>query len=194
MLAAVDEGVGQVFAALQETGQLDQTVIVFTSDHGYWNGEHGLSVERRLAYDEAARIPLLIRFPSLVNPGVVIDEMALNIDLAPTLLDLAGAESKPDMDGRSLIPLLRGQTPQNWRQSFLIEYYSDTVFPGLRNMGYRAVRSSRYKYIHYVDRAGVDELYDLKNDPYEMNNVIHLPKHKATSKDLKSKAIDWFTP
>ena len=189
MLAAVDEGVGQLFDALEDTGQLDNTVIVLTSDHGYWYGEHGLSVERRLAYEEAIRIPLLVRYPPLVEPGTVVDQIALSIDLAPTLLELAAAETKHKMDGRSLVPLLAGGRPDDWRTSFLIEYYSDTVFPRVRNMGYKAVRTLRHKYIHYTDLDGMDELYDLKNDPYEMNNLIDDPDRQTTLEDLKKALV-----
>ncbi len=186
MLVGIDESVQQLLEVLEETGQLDRTVIVFTSDHGYWNGEHGLSVERRLAYEEAIRIPLLVRYPPLIRPGIVIDEMALSIDLAPTMLDLAEAETKERMDGRSLFPLLAGKTPNDWRTSFLIEYYSDIVFPHVRNMGYKAVRTRRHKYIQYTDQEGMDELYDLKNDPYEMNNVIDQREQRARLEELKA--------
>jgi N-acetylglucosamine-6-sulfatase len=187
MLAGIDEGVEQLFEALEETGRLDNTVIVFTSDHGYWYGEHGLSVERRLAYEEAIRIPLLVRYPPLVKAGTLVDELALNIDLAPTALELAGVKTEQAMDGRSLVPLLAGKRPDDWRESFLIEYYSDTVFPRIRNMGYRAVRTLRYKYIHYTDLEGMDELYDLRNDPYEMDNVIDDPEMRAALEELKGR-------
>ena len=186
MLAAVDEGIQQLFEALEDTGQLDNTMFVFTSDHGYWNGEHGLSVERRLAYEEGIRIPLLVRYPRFVGPGTIVDELALSIDLAPTLLELADTKARHDVDGRSLVPLLAGRKLNNWRTSFLIEYYTDTVFPRLRNMGYRAVRTSRYKYIHYVDLEGMDELYDLKQDPYEMKNLIGNPGLRATVEKLRA--------
>jgi N-acetylglucosamine-6-sulfatase len=186
MLAAVDEGVGQLFDALKDTGQLDDTVLVFTSDHGYWYGEHGLSVERRLAYEEAARIPLLVRYPRLVKPGTLIDRLALSIDLAPTVFELAGAKALPKMDGRSLVPLLAGKQPSDWRESFLIEYYSDTVFPRIRNMGYKAVRTLGHKYIHYMELEGMDELYDLQRDPYEMENLIDDPGSQATLEELKA--------
>jgi len=186
MLAAIDDGVGQLLAALEGIGQLDETVFVFTSDHGYWYGEHGLSVERRLAYEEAARIPLLVRFPRLVKAGRLTDEMVLSIDLAPTLLELAGFEPPHTMDGRSLVPLLKAAPPDDWRTSFLIEYYTDTVFPRVLTMGYKAVRTQRYKYIHYTDLEGMDELYDLKVDPYEMKNLIDDPGAQSTLKQLKA--------
>ena len=174
MLAAVDEGVGQIFQALEQTGQLDDTVLVFTSDEGYFYGEHHLSVERRLAYEESIRIPLLIRYPRLIRPGSTLDEMVLNIDLAPTVLELSGARVPEAMHGRSIVPLLRGEGVE-WRSSFLVEYYSDKVFPRVQNMGYTAVRGPRYKYIRYNELVGMDELYDLQVDPYEMQNLVAEP-------------------
>jgi arylsulfatase A-like enzyme len=172
MLAGVDDGVGLLLDALKANGKLDDTVFVFTSDHGYWYGEHGLSVERRLAYEEGIRIPLLIRFPPLIRPGSVVDEFALSIDLAPTLLKLAGTTSSQQMDGRSLVPLLRGQHPADWRTSFLVQYNTDRVFPRVKTMGYRAIRTQRWKFIRYLELDGMDELYDLQADPYEMTNVV----------------------
>ena len=171
LLAGVDEGVGRIFETLEKTRQLDNTVFVFTSDNGYFYGEHGLSEERRLAYEESIRIPMLVRFPARVKPRTVIDGFALTVDMAPTFLDLAGAPARPGMHGRSLVPLLEGRKT-DWRQSFLIEYFSDTVMPRVRNMGYQAVRTAKWKYVHYTELAGMDELYDLERDPYEMKNVI----------------------
>ena len=171
-LMAVEEGVGAIFRALRETGQLNNTVIVFSSDNGYFYGEHGLSVERRLAYEESIRMPLLVRYPKVIKPGTVRDEFALNIDVAPTLLELAGVSAPHVLEGRSLVPLLRGENSE-WRNSFLIEYYSDRVMPRIRQMGYKAVRDERWKYIRYLELNGMDELYDLKNDPYEMKNLFN---------------------
>jgi len=171
MLAAVDESVGRIMAALDRAGQLDDTVFVLTSDHGYFYGEHGLSVERRLAYEEAIRIPLFIRYPRVIKAGLTPAQLALTIDLAPTLLELAGAAAPADVQGRSLVSLLKGGSPR-WRDSFLIEYSSDTVFPRMVAMGYDAVRGERYKYIRYRELPGMDELYDLRSDPFEMTNLI----------------------
>jgi len=176
MLAGIDDGVGLLWDELTKSGQLDNTVFVFTSDHGYWYGEHGLSVERRLAYEEGIRIPLLIRYPPVISPGLVIDEFALSIDLAPTILELTGTSTTEKMDGHSLIPLLKGEHPADWRTSFLIQYNTDTVFPRVNKMGYRAIRTKRWKYIRYQDLKGMDELYDLLHDPYEMQNVIGRPE------------------
>jgi N-acetylglucosamine-6-sulfatase len=185
MLAAVDEGVGELLAALEQIGALDATVFIATSDHGYWYGEHGLSVERRLAYEEGIRIPLLVRYPPLVQSGHLVDALALSIDLAPTLLELAGVAGEHPVDGRSLAPLLRGESPPDWRTSFLIEYFSDTVFPRVRNMGYQAVRTEQNKLIHYTELDGMDELYDLRADPYELVNVIDQPAFQETLRALQ---------
>ena len=182
-LMAVEEGVGKILKALKETNQLDNTVIVFTSDNGYFYGEHGLSVERRLAYEESIRMPLLMRYPLVVKAGTVRDEFALNIDLAPTLLELAGVNA-PMSEGRSLVPLLNG-AGGDWRHSFLIEYYSDKVIPRVRQMGYKAVRTERWKYIHYLELDGMDELYDLTADPYEMKNIINQPGTRSTLDAMK---------
>jgi len=108
----------------------------------------------------------------LIKAGTVHDELALNVDVAPTLIELAGLSPLNKADGRSLVPLLKGGDSE-WRKSFLIEYYSDKVFPRIRQMGYKAVRTERWKYIHYVELDSMDELYDLKADPYEMKNIIN---------------------
>ncbi len=131
-----------------------------------------MSFERRLAYEESARIPLLIRYPSMIRPGTRIDKIALNLDLAPTLLEMAGLGPLEGVQGHSLVPLLKGDA-RSWRDSFLIEYFTDKVFPRVANMGYRCLRTEQWKYIHYTELAGMDELYDLSNDPYEMKNRIH---------------------
>ncbi len=184
-LMAIEEGAGEIMKALKETNQLDNTVIVFASDNGYFYGEHGLSVERRLAYEESIRMPLLIRYPGVVKAGTVRDEFALNIDLAPTLLELAGVSVPASMEGHSLVPVLKVARTE-WRKSFLLEYYSDRVFPRISKMGYKAVRNERWKYIHYFELEGMDELYDLKADPYEMRNLINQPEAAKILEEMKS--------
>ena len=174
MLAAVDEGLGQIFAELEKQGTLNQTVVMVIGDNGYFYGEHGLSQERRLAYEESIRLPLLVRYPPRVKAGTEPTGMALTTDLAPTLVELAGAPALPDIDGRSLLPLF-SRTPANWRSSFLVEYTTDRVFPRTVNMGYDAVRTERYKFIRYRDLADMNELYDLQQDPFELTNLIGSP-------------------
>ena len=175
MLLGVDESLGRIVRTLDELGALDDTVVIFTSDHGYFYGEHGLNEERRLAYEETARIPLIVRYPKRVRAGLMPSQMVQTIDLAPTILSLAGVTDATQRDGLSLVPLLDGKTPA-WRSSLLIEYYSDTVFPRILTMGYDSVRTERYKYVRYTELPGMDELYDLETDPYEMENLIGSPE------------------
>jgi arylsulfatase A-like enzyme len=186
MLAAVDEGLGQILETLEKNQQLDNTLIIFVGDEGYFYGEHGLSVERRLAYEESARIPLLMRYPKLIKRGSSIHRFALNIDIAPTLLELGGAAIPKNMHGQSLLPLLKGEKVP-WRDSFLIEYFSDKVFPRVHQMGYQAVRTAEWKYIHYVDLEGMDELYNLKRDPYEMKNLLAVAPNEAPTQSALQK-------
>jgi N-acetylglucosamine-6-sulfatase len=172
-LMAVDEGVGQILKALEETGQLDRTLVIFTSDNGYFWGEHGLG-DKRAAYEESIRIPLLMRYPKRIAAGSVREQMALNIDIAPTVLELAGLPVPRAMHGRSLLPVLRSEKAR-FRNSFLTEYFMEKQVP--RFPTWQAVRTERWKYIHYLDApAGMDELYDLKADPYEMKNLAEDPK------------------
>jgi N-acetylglucosamine-6-sulfatase len=179
LLMAAEEGVGQIFGALEASGQLNRTLLVFTSDHGYFYGEHCLSVERRLAYEEAIRIPLIVRYPPLIKPGTAFDANVLSVDLAPTFLELGGARLPEKIHCRSLAPLLRGEAWQA-RTSFLVEHFSDNVFPRVRNLGYQAVRSERWKYIRYRDLTGADELYDLVADPSELKNLANDSAQKET--------------
>lgn len=171
MLAAVDEGLGRMLQDLEKQGVLDRTVVLVLGDNGFFYGEHGLSDERRLAYEESIRLPLLVRYPPMVRAGTAPAGLALTTDLAPTIVALAGAPAMPGIDGRSLLPLFHG-TPVDWRRSFLIEYTTDIVFPRTLRMGYDAVRTERYKLIRYRELEGMNELYDLQEDPFELTNLI----------------------
>jgi N-acetylglucosamine-6-sulfatase len=186
MLMGVEESLGRIMALLEEIGKLDNTIIVFTSDHGFWYGEHGLNEERRLAYEEGIRIPMLVRYPGTAKAGIEPDQMVMSIDLAPTLLDLAGVQSDHGLDGRSFVALLAGERPE-WRNSVFVEYYSDTVFPRIDKMGYKAIRTDRYKYIRYEDLQGMDELYDLEADPYELKNLIKEPSAADLLHDMQAR-------
>ncbi len=169
-LMSVEEGVGQILKALEEKQALDNTLVVFTSDNGYFWGEHGLS-DKRFAYEDGLRVPMVMRYPKLIKPGITLDHQVLNIDIAPTMLDLAGVPAPKNMHGRSLVPLFKGKA--RWRNSFLAEYDQEMAFPWFPS--WKAVRTDRYKYIHFSQHDGLDELYDLKNDPYEMKNLIGDP-------------------
>ena len=165
MMKAVDESTAAIVAALERKGVLDDTIIVFTSDHGYFYGEHGLGPERRLAYEETIHIPLLVRYPRRFRPGSRPKQMVLSTDVAATALSLAGVKPPQPLHGRPLWSTAR-------RDAVLIEYFSDRVFARIRNMGYHAVRTERWKLIHYRHLQDADELYDLRRDPYELNNLI----------------------
>lgn len=177
MLLAVDEGLGQIIQELERQDILDDTAILFTSDNGFFYGEHDLSVERRMPYEEGVRVPLLFRYPKLAKKGQVIDNFILSIDIAPTMLDLAGVEIGKHIQGESFVRLLakkRENAPTvPWRNSFLMEYVSyEKPMPWLVNTTYKVVRMEQYKYIHWVNYKDKDELYDLNSDPYELNNRI----------------------
>ncbi len=188
MLASIDEGVGRLLQALERSGRLDETAFIFTSDHGYFYGEHGLSTERRLAYEEAIRVPLLVRYPPLIRARTTIEPIVIGLDIAPTLLELGGAPAPARLHGRSILPLLRGEVA-SLRDSFLIEHTSDNVFPRAAGMGYRAVRTGRWKSIHFRDLQGMDELYDLAADPYELENLIDDPARRDTLAELQAELV-----
>jgi N-acetylglucosamine-6-sulfatase len=171
MLLAVDRGIGEVRKALEAKGVLDETVFIVTSDQGFFYGEFGLAQERRLAYEPSTHIPLIVRYPGVVSAGVKPNALASNADIAPTMLELGGAAVPATMDGRSLVRALRNDSTAI-RDELLIEYYSDTEFPRLKGMGYKAVRTDRYKYIRYEELTGMDELYDLQADPHELRNLL----------------------
>jgi N-acetylglucosamine-6-sulfatase len=186
MLTAVDEGVGQILQALEKNGQLDNTLIVAAGDHGYFYGEHCLSVERRLAYEESIRIPLIMRYPPLIAAGTAPEPLVQTTDLAPTFVGIGGGEPQSQYQGKSVVPLLKGETPGNWRKSIFVEYFSDTVFPRVHKLGYQAVRTDGWKYIHYTDQPGMDELYNLAKDPYELHNLINESSSALPLKTMKA--------
>jgi len=176
-LLAVDESIGAVLVTLEKQGTLDDTVVIFSSDNGYFLGEHRLG-DKRLMYEESIRIPLIVRYPALAAAGARLEPMALNIDVAPTILELAGARPPRTIQGRSLVPLL-GNAGAPWRDSFLYAYYQEGWLPGIPTM--LGVRTKRWKYIHYPGLPeDVDELYDLEGDPHELRNLVADPAHADT--------------
>ncbi len=169
-LASVDEGVGQLYAALKESGQLDRTVIVYTSDNGYLMGEHGVIDQKRWAYDPSIRVPLLVRYPPAIAAGSVREQLVVNVDLAPTLLELAGVKSVVPMHGQSFVPLLRNASAPG-RAALRTEYFVEKVVP--RVPSWQSIRTHRWKYIRYTgEPETLDELYDLQTDPAEERNLI----------------------
>lgn len=171
MLSAVDRNVGRLLASLTAKGVLDETIFVITSDQGFFYGEFGLAQERRLAYEPSIRIPFILRYPGLAKPGSKPKALVSNVDVAPTLLDLAGVRIPANMDGRPIASVFKNPS-RKIRNELQIEYYSDREFPRIQNMGYKAIRTNRYKYIRYDVLTGMDELYDLQKDPYELKNLL----------------------
>jgi len=180
MMLAVDEGVGRLVSALGS--QLDNTLFVFMSDNGSFFGEHGLSVERRFPYEESIKCPLIIAHPAGIPGGRSADTFALSVDIAPTLLEAAGAEIPDRIQGRSLMNAARGNTTGS-RDAFLVEYHGhENPFPWIANIDYRAVRFGRYKYIRWLREDNAHELYDLTADPFELRNIADTAEQVPTIK------------
>ena len=181
-LLAVDESVGRVLDTLERMNRLDSTVIVFAGDNGFLFGDHKL-INKETMYEESLRIPLLMRYPALIRPGTVVRDMALNIDMAPTFLELAGVPIPAAVQGRSWAPLFQGKK-KKLRTSFLYEYFSDRDLPGTPNI--EGVRTERWKYICYPGTREKDELYDLKADPCELRNRAGDPAASSELRILKA--------
>ena len=185
-ILSVDDSVGRLRRWLDETGQLDDTVIVFVGDNGLLEGEHGM-VDKRTMHEPSIRIPMAVRYPGLTKGGKVIDQQVLTTDMAPSLLELAGAPALPNIDGRSWVSLVRAGDDQ-WRSSWFYYYNYEKQFPYTPNV--RGVRTTPWKYIHYPHGDGgpdrhLAELYDLRNDPGELKNLINEPASAPVVESLK---------
>jgi N-acetylglucosamine-6-sulfatase len=178
-LLAVDDSLGRIVSTLASLDLTRSTYVVFISDNGFFLGEHRLG-DKRLAYEESMRVPLVIAGPGV--PPHEVSSMALNLDLAPTILDLAGATVPADMQGRSLARTLRAQGPMV-RDSFLYEYDRETAFPVIPDI--RAIRTQNRKYVSYPDNPNDDELYDLAADPGELVNLAHHSDWAGARADLR---------
>jgi arylsulfatase A-like enzyme len=182
-LTAVDENVGRVLKAVDDVGLRERTAVVYSSDNGFFHGEWGL-YDKRLMHEPSIRVPLLVRLPGTVRAGAVEDRMAINVDVAPTLLELAGEKVPESMHGRSLAPLLRGRETA-WRKDWLYEYFE---FPGPHSVRKnRGVRTERWKLIHYFEAPEEWELYDLQADPGERRNLADDPAHAGTRAELRAR-------
>ena len=182
-LLAVDEGLGDIFQALTNMEQLDNTVFVFTSDNGFMLGAHGL-FDKRVMYEESLGIPLVIRYPKALNAGRHSQRLVSMLDLAPTLLELGQQRVPETMLGASLVPLFNDENVP-WRDRLLYEYFQEGPGPAVPTM--LGVRTERYKYVHYPDLPDdIDELYDLETDPLELRNLVADPAHAVTLGELQS--------
>jgi arylsulfatase A-like enzyme len=172
-IAAVDEGVGKVLDYLEEAGLLENTIVVYTSDQGFYLGEHGW-FDKRFMYEESFRTPLLIRYPKEIKPGTKIDKLVQNLDFAPTLLDYARIEIPEEMQGESFRMLLNGKSDK-WRDAVYYTYYEyPSVHMVKRHYG---VATDRYKLMHFYYDIDEWEMYDLHADPMEMNNIYDDPAY-----------------
>ncbi|HLE83295.1 MAG TPA: sulfatase [Thermoanaerobaculia bacterium] len=183
---ALDESVGRVLAYVEEAGLAERTLILYLSDNGFSLGEHGL-IDKRHAYEESIRIPMIAWGPGLVPAGVTVTDMVRNIDLAPTLLDLAGVTPKAPVDGRSVLPALRGE-PMESPGELLYEYYWEHAFPHTPTTF--ALRGERFKYIYYHGVWDGQELFDLETDPHERFNLIALPEHQERAEEMADRLWD----
>jgi len=184
MTVDIDDGVGEIYRALKEEGLLDKTMIIFIGDNGFFFGEHGLT-EKRLAYEESIRVPFIVRYPPLIEAGSTSSVGVLNIDIAPTLLTLAGIPVPEEMQGQDLLPVFRGGQLEEPRKALLFEFWPEQDLPG-QVCWWKAVRTDEWKYVHYYKEPFYDELYNLKDDPYEMTNLIEDPQHADTLKHMQS--------
>lgn len=183
-LLAIDDSVGRVLDFLKERGELESTLVVYMGDNGFLFGEHGL-IDKRNAYEESIRVPLLVHCPELIKPESVMKRVVANIDIAPTLLDVAGLKTPKAMDGASFLPLLQGNELPEWRDALLYEYYWEWNYPHTPTV--HAIRTGDFKYIRYHGVWDTDELFDMRKDPQEMNNLIRDPKHVETTAALKKR-------
>lgn len=178
---AVDESVGRLLDYLDETGLAENTVVVYASDQGFYLGEHGW-FDKRFMYNESFKTPLLIRWSGQTAPETVNNDIVSLLDLAETFLDMAGVEIPGDMQGKSLVPILQGKTPDDWRQSFYYHYYE---YPGVHSVKrHEGVYDGRFKLIHFYDDIDEWELYDNESDPLEMQNRISEPQYSEDVKRL----------
>ena len=197
---AVDENVGRILAWLEASGHRDNTIVIYTSDHGFFLGDHGW-YDKRFMYEEGIRIPFLMRWPAGVRAGTVSDRIALNVDFAPSLLEWAGIDAPDGLQGRSLAPLAAGAPPSDWRTSFYYRYWMHLAHFNIP--AHYGVRTERFKLIHFYGRAlgaagAIDrdsppvwELYDLESDPMELHNRYGLAPYAETQAELLDLLAHW---
>jgi arylsulfatase A-like enzyme len=167
----VDDNVGRILDYLDKSGLAENTIVMYTGDQGFFLGEHGL-YDKRFMYEEALRMPFLVRWSGRIKRSSVSDGMILNVDFAPTILDAVGIEPHPEIQGRSFVQLMIGEQPTDWRESMYYRYY----YSHFETEPHYGIRTYAHKLI-YFNRIDHWELYDLENDPLEMNNVYDDPKH-----------------
>jgi arylsulfatase A-like enzyme len=179
-VAAVDDNIGRILDYLEESGLAENTIVVYSSDQGFYLGEHGW-FDKRWMYEESFRMPLIVRWPGRTAPGTRTDALTQNIDFAPTFLEAAGVDIPADVQGESLVPLLKGNAPADWRDSLYYHYYH---YPSVHHVArHYGVCTDRYKLIHYYNNDEW-ELFDLKTDPGEMKSIYGSPEYVQVQKQM----------
>ena len=179
---SVDDNIGRLLTFVDRNGLAKNTIVIYTSDQGFFLGDHGM-FDKRFMYEESLRMPFLVRWPAAIKASSTSSSIALNVDFAPTFLEAAGLAVPADMQGRSLLPVLRGRTPADWRTSMYYRYYHD---PGHHNTrAHYGVRTQTHKLIHYWKKDQW-ELFDLVNDPQEMHNLYGQPGHDVMTASLQT--------
>ncbi|WP_178990457.1 sulfatase family protein [Winogradskyella schleiferi] len=187
-IAAVDEGVGQILYYLEENGLAENTIVIYTTDQGFYLGEKGW-FDKRYMYEESLAMPLVAKYPDVIKPGTVIDAMTQNLDFAETFLDYAQVEIPEDMQGKSLRPLLEDTYDgDEFRDAVYYHYYDYPAFHMVKK--HYGVRTERYKLMHFYDDIDTWELYDLEEDPKEINNQIDNPKYDDIEAKLRTKLAE----
>lgn len=185
---SVDESIGRVLAYLEETGLDKNTVVFYMGDNGFSFGEHGL-IDKRHAYEESMRVPLLVYAPGMGKKGIKAEQLVQGIDIAPTIMQIAGIPVPKNMQGQSFLPIMKGEHIP-WRNKIYYEYYWEYDFPQTPTIF--SVRTDRFKYIFNHGTWDINELYDLKQDPYEMNNLIRDTSYRKLSKELRDDLFNWL--
>jgi arylsulfatase A-like enzyme len=180
-IASVDENIGRVLDYLDQNDLSENTIVIYTSDQGFFLGEHGW-FDKRFMYEESLRMPFIIRYPKEIKGGSINDDIVQNLDFAPTFLDFAGIQMPRDMQGRSLRNLLQGKTPPDWRQTAYYHYFEYPAVHAVKR--HYGIRTQRYKLMHFYYDINAWELYDLDKDPHEMNNVYEQATYSAVVKEL----------
>ncbi len=186
-IASVDKNVGRVLDYLDWTGLAKDTIVIYTSDQGFYLGEHGW-FDKRFMYEPSLHMPFVIRYPGKIPAGSVYDDIILNIDFAPTMIDFAGGQTPGQMQGESFRSIVSGKGAKNWRDAMYYHYYE---FPGAHMVKrHYGIRTKRYKLIHFYYDVDYWELYDLKKDPNELNNIFGQPSTEKLTEKLKKKLYE----
>lgn len=192
----LDENIGKLLDFLKEEGLEENTIVIYTADQGHFLGEHGF-FSKRFMYDESMKMPLVIRYPGKIKPGTKNDDLVANIDFAPSIIDLAGLNVPEEMQGVSILPLLEGNTPDNWRDAIYYQYWQHLLHRDVT--AHYGIRTKTHKLIYFhgqplgmTDYPPVEaewEFYNLAEDPDEMNNIYSEPEQKELIKDLKNEIL-----